>query len=241
MRLDAFLSPADTRRADRALAGLRRHDVSSLVLTGGLAVELHLELLRGPAEARRLNDIDLLVDSFSEIPATLSADFLLRHVHPGDPPGKTLLQCVDPQSAVRVDLFRACGGEISRAQAIEVNGKVLRVVALEDLVARSARLCLDLAGEIPVPAKHTRDFVRMLPLVFPGAVEAVWPEHRKPDHPGTFAEVAALLSDLIPLRKDLQIDPLFSQDADATCPRCRPTPEFPLADPHRILRMLGYC
>jgi hypothetical protein len=241
MRLDALLSAADARRANRALATLRRHDVSSLLLTGGIAVELRLGLRGGPAGMRALNDIDFLADSFTRIPATLSADVLFRHVHPGGPPGKTLLQCVEPQNGVRIDVFRAYGGEAARAAAIDLNGRSMRVVALEDLAARSARLCLDLAGGTPVPEKHTRDFLRLLPLVSLSAVERVWPEHRKPDHPGTFAEAAALLPDLIRMRTNLQIDAAYSRDATATCLRCTPSREFPLADPRRILSLLGYC
>ncbi len=241
MRFEAFLSPADAQRAERVLASLRRHDITSLAFTGGMAVELHLELQGGTAEARPLNDIDFLVDSFSEIPDTLSADFLFGHVHPNDPPARTLLQCVEPNTGVRVDIFRACGNELARAEEIDLDSETMRIVSLEDLVARMARLCLDLAAGVSIPRKHPRDFLRLLPFAVLEGVELVWPEHRKLNHPVSFAEVAPLLCDLIASRQDLQIDPAYSRDTKAICPRRESTLAFPLARPDRILSLLGYC
>jgi hypothetical protein len=58
--------------------------------------------------------VDFIVGSFDDIPESLGTDFVLRHVHPIDSPGKTLLQCVDPETRVRVDVFRAYGSEIER-------------------------------------------------------------------------------------------------------------------------------
>ncbi len=241
MRLDTFLSPAGALRANRALARLRRHDISSLVLTGGLAVELHLDSRGGAAEARPLNDIDFLAQSFHSIPLTLASDFLFRHVHPHAPPGKTLAQCVEPHTRVRIDVFRACGNEMARAESIGLSGKITPIVALEDLLARSARICLDLAAGVSVPRKHPRDFLRLLPFAILNDVERVWPGHRKPGDPVSFAEAARLLRDLIASRIELRAGSVYSRDTAATCPRCESTPAFPLAEPDRILSLLGYC
>jgi|SRR5580658_6071406 hypothetical protein len=109
MSLARFPTEADADRAERTFRKLRRHNIAPLALTGGFAFELHLMERGSPAQMRPLNDIDFLVDSFDDIPKTLSGDFIFRHVHPHDPPAKTLLQCVDPETAVRVDVFRACG------------------------------------------------------------------------------------------------------------------------------------
>jgi tartrate dehydratase beta subunit/fumarate hydratase class I family protein len=57
------------------------------------------------AGVRSLNDIDFIVDSFEHIPQSLAGEFLFRHVHPFDPPGKTLVQSIDPETMVRVDVF----------------------------------------------------------------------------------------------------------------------------------------
>jgi hypothetical protein len=89
----------------------------------------------------------------------LGGDFLFRHVHPDDPPGKTLLHAVGLASALRVDVFRAYGSTIQRATPVNFDSLVdlpaltasdlcwprqLRVTSIEDLAARNARLCCDL-------------------------------------------------------------------------------------------------
>jgi hypothetical protein len=200
-----FLSPADAERAHGTLRLLRAHRIEPLVLTGGLAVELHMLRFGLPAETRALNDMDFLVDSFDDIPTTLAAELLFRHVHPHDPPGKTLLQCVDPETAVRVDIFRAFAGIVARARQVELCGAAMRIISVEDLTAHTGRLCMDLAANEKTPAKHAQDFLWLLPPVDLEAMRPIWKEHRKPDHPESFAAVAALLTDLIATKSDLQI------------------------------------
>jgi hypothetical protein len=237
----AFLSRADAERVARTFHKLRRHDTSPLVLTGGFAIEFHLREQGLPSVQRQLNDIDFLVDAFDEIPNTLSADFIFRHAHPHDPPGKTLLQSIDQETAVRVDIFRAYGNETARAETTEFDGSLQRMISLADLIARTARLCLDLTTATPTPAKHARDLLRLLPLADPASVEQIWPEHRKPAHPQSFAAAAGLLTQLVPERKDLLVVPDYSGHFGQFCPRCQSTPHFPLAGNERILSLLGYC
>jgi hypothetical protein len=130
---------------------------------------------------------------------------------------------------------------MKRAQTMEVAGVALRVVSLEDLVARNARLCLDLAVGTPMPAKHARDFLRLLPFADMAAMDSVWQEHRKPNHPPTFAEAAELLAELIPHRSDPQIAVQYSQDVDRQCGRYEATAEFPMAGAEQVFSLLGYC
>ena len=239
MDFTPILSPADADRAARTLALLRRHRIKVFVLTGGLAIELHRMRFGLPPQIRPLNDID--VDAFHEIPTTLSADLLFRHVHPHDPPGKTLLQAVNPQTGVRVDIFRAYGNAIARAISIDLCGAPMQIVSMEDLIARTARLCMGLTAQEQLPLKHAQDFLRLLPLAGCDEVEAAWQDHRKPNHPGSFAAVAGMLQNLIVTRTDLQIVPAYSQDVLATCSRCERTNDFPLADATQVLSLLGYC
>ncbi len=210
------------------LRKLERHDISRWALTGGLAMEIHCRpLTRAP------NDIDFIAASFDCIPLTLANDFLFRHVHPADPPNRTMLQCVDPETSLRVDVFRACGAAMERAR----DG----VASLEDLAARAAGLTMDLAEGVPMPAKHAADFLRLSTMVDAARVEEAWRDHRKPKHPATFQEASSLLRDLIPARPHLLITPEYSKDTEARCARCLSTAAFPLADAKRVLALLGYC
>jgi hypothetical protein len=90
-------------------------------------------------------------------------------------------------------------------------------------------------------SKHARDFLRLINLVEPAEVEAVWQDHRQPDHPLTFEKANALLHYLIPNHQELLVTAEYSKDTEAGCPRCSPTATFELANPNVILSLLGYC
>lgn len=230
---DRFLSVPDADRAAAVLRKLVRHNISQWALTGGLAIEIHCD----SHDVRPLNDIDFVAASFEQIPDTLAEDFVFRHIHPLEPPGKTMLQAIDPDSGVRIDVFRACGNTLGRAA--DYNG--VRLVSIADVAARAARLSLDLAERKEVPAKYPRDFLRMLDLVTAGQVEEAWADHRKPHHPATFAEAARVLRELIPLSQHLLSTPEYSKDVDAVCERCTRAGSFRLADPRHVMAVLGYC
>ena len=128
-----------------------------------------------------------------------------------------------------------------RSIAAEIDGVNLRLISIEDLIARTGRLCMDVADDTPIPAKHARDFLRLLPLADVDAVESVWQEHRKARHPESFKAAADSLIELIATRPDLQVNLRYSFDINESCPRCEATPNFPLADAESILSLLGYC
>lgn len=231
-----FLSGADRDRACHTFRKLARYGVR-WALTGSAA----LETLCARPEPRPLNDLDFVTEAFAEIQRGLSGDFLFRHVHQFDPPGRILLQLVDPETALRVDLFRAEGRTLHRTLPVELPWGRMAVVSVDDLAARAARLLLDLKDGIAVASKHARDYVRLVELVDPLGVEAAWIDHRKPGQPQTFAEADAMLRELIPARPHLLVTPAYSQDVRAVCPRCAGTVEFPLGDPVVIQSILGYC
>jgi hypothetical protein len=234
------LSGADADRVVCTLRKLGRHCTRHWVLTGGLAVEVH-RLQRGrTASVRKLGDIDFIADTFDKVPESLADDFMFRHIHPFDPPDKTLLQAVDAESAVRIDIFRAYDAILNRSSDLILPTGIVRLISLEDLIARLARLTLDLTAEKETPAKHALDFLRLMELVDTKAVEAAWRDHRKPAHPATFKETSSLLHAVIATRSYLLITPDYSQDATMVCSRCVNTGRFRLADPTALRAVLGY-
>ena len=102
--------------------------------------------LRGEPSIRGLNDLDFITDSFDFIPETLATDFLFRHIHPFDTPGKTMLQFVDPDSALRMDLFRACGAPMTRTVRLDLPSGAIQLVSLEDLGQNSGTTNSGTAG-----------------------------------------------------------------------------------------------
>ncbi len=241
MDIRAFLDEEDAIRAERTLQRLARHDVSGWALTGGLAIEIQIMARGGDPIRRPLNDIDFIAASFASIPASVAEELYLRHVHPHDPPGKTLLQGVHRDTAVRVDVFRAYGLQMERTVETAIAGARLRMASFHDLVARHARLNWDLAEGKPLAPKYARDFLRMAALVSAGEIQSVWQEHRKAACPDDFAEALSRLRAAIRSRPELLIAPAFSTNPRLVCGRCQPANGFPLAEPERILSMLGYC
>ena len=241
MALDSLLNASDSVRVAHSLHMLAAHDISDWALTGGIAIELHVLRCGGEPVARPLHDIDFLVSSFESIPETLGRELLLRHVHPDDPPGKNMLQGVDRATEVRIDAFRAYGLEMERTSLVEIAGFAFRMVSLQDLIARHARLNWNLMEGKPVAPKYARDFLRIVNLVPTGEIEGIWQEHRKPECPESFAGAVFQLRRVIASRPELLISPTYSTDVEKVCPRCRDVEAFPLADPRRILAVLGYC
>ena len=239
--MQRFLSIGDSTRVFTTLRKLAVHEISRWLLVGGLAVEFHCLTSGHSSPIRHLSDIDFIAPAFESIPETLARDFLFRHVHPFDPPGKTMMQLVDADTSLRVDVFRADEGIMSRAISVDVPSGPLGVISIEDVVAHEARLLLDLAANVPVPAKHADDYLRLAELVKSADIEAAWQDHRKPTHPMTFVATNALVKRLIATRPNLLISPDYSKDADEICRRCVPTPAFRLADPKVVLSLLGYC
>jgi hypothetical protein len=236
-----FLSVADADRALHTFCKLARHEIGQWAVTGGFAIEIHHWRLARQCSIRSLNDIDFIARSFECIPQTLADDFLFRHIHPLDPPGKTMMQLIDPERALRIDVFRASGAIMDRTFQQDLQTGTFQLVSVEDLVAREARLTLDLAQHVPVPSKHAKDFLRLIELVDAEEVETAWKDHRSPQHPVTFAETKRLLQDLIQAHPELLVTPCYSNNTEEICTRCNSTSAFQLADPKVVLSLLGYC
>lgn len=251
VNLALLLTESDATRATRTLVHLARHCRSIPTLTGGVAIELQILARSAQSVNRPLHDLDFLVGFFDEIPFSLCDDFLVRHVHPYDPPGKTLLQAVDRGTSLRVDIFRAYGQTLARTHPLTIAGIPIRLVSIEDLIARHARLCCDILEDKPVAPKFARDFLRLLEVVAAGwakdsfptlaALDPIWQEHRKASHPATFPVAVSSLRHAIRARTDLLIPPVYSTDIHEDCPRCCPAPGFTLSPGAEILTRLGYC
>jgi hypothetical protein len=239
--IEHFLKEFDAQRALKTARKLAAHDLSEWAIVGGWAVEIHCILNRQQSSFRQLTDIDFVVPVFDGIPRSLAELFLFRHVHPSDPPAKMLLQFVDPETALRIDVFRAYGRIMSRTFVVEFPIGPMRLAAREDVIARSARLLLDLGIDIPVPEKNARDYIRISEGMPPTNLQVAWEDHRKPEHPCAFLEADQLVRKLISTHDRLLTMPQFSTDTREVCQRCVPNSPFPLADPAEVLSVLGYC
>src|SRR5690349_18175470 len=124
-----FLNDLDASRATGVLLKLQRHATQEWALTGGLAISIHRLRFRHVTSIRALNDVDFVVPRFECIPGSLGTGFLCRHIHPLDPPGKTLAQFVDSESKLRVDVFRAHESVLCRTLQLRIASFNLRLVS----------------------------------------------------------------------------------------------------------------
>ena len=236
-----FLSESDARRLLTSLQRIRRHVTDEWALTGGLAASIHHDRSRSSTVIRSLNDIDFVVPRFDCIPRSIASEFLCRHIHPLDPPGKTVAQFVDAENKLRIDVFRTTESVLSRT--IEVTGAfgTLRLVSAEDLSARLARILLQLGNGVPAPPKHAEDFCHLMETIDLRAMQPIWCEHRRPNQPESFEEARELTMRLVTTHQHLLVVPRYSTDTDERCDRCVCTTSFPLADAGDVLSILGYC
>jgi hypothetical protein len=236
---DTLLHAKDASRASEVVAAVRTHDLRC-ALTGGLAIAAHLQINGHPVERRHLNDIDLVVESFDDIPESLASSFLLHHVHPDALEGKILLQLVDEMHEVRVDIFRAFGVTLSRASALGGDTGTLDVVSVEDLVARTTSfVCGRLRQGRSVDPKHVTAFTQLGGLGRPEQLAMAWAEHRQ-EVPGSIDDAAGEATRLLSTRPQLIVSEQYSPDI-VVCGRCRADGPFRPAPAENIVRILGYC
>lgn len=242
MSFGLFLSPTDMARVGRVLEKCWLCDLREFAITGSLALEINFILLGLPIRHRELNDLDIVVGSFDSIPNRMAeSGLLVRHIHPWASEGKIVIQLVDPEEALRIDVFRSYGATLRRGKRTQFGIREMVVVSLEDLAARAAPLVLGLQSGSTVPSKHAEDFQRLVHVIDPQTVESVWPEHRKGTDPLTFSEAATRIRELVQSRKDLLVVPRYSRDVDARCPNCVEVGPFRLASSMQVMALLGYC
>jgi hypothetical protein len=240
MTFDLFLSSTDATRVSRVLEKLAFHDLRRFALTGSLAIQMHLIGLGHVPHTCSLNDVDIVVESLVSIPDALAKDFLVRHIHPHVPEGKMLIQLVDPDEALRIDVFRAYGATIARSKFVLLGTSLTQVVSLEDLAARVASLVMDLERGVAVARKHAQELQSLAQVINFDCVEAAWRDHRKSTDPSTFREALTRVRILAESRSDLLVVSTYSRDVDAVCQRCEETGSFRLASPMTIMSILGY-
>ena len=235
----AFLEAADAKRASHVVEKLLASGFHACALTGGLAVAAQLRAFGRPIDRCALNDVDFVVKDFETIPAALADRFVLNHIHPHAHEGKTLLQLIDREHALRVDLFRAFGTTLSRARVMDEQTGPLAVLAIEDLVARTtAHVCSRLRNGLEIDVKHVQAFTRLAGVGLAPQLDQAWHDHRQ-NVPGTLETATQEAHQLLTRHPELVVSGKYSTDVTA-CDWCQDYGPFRLAQPEVIVDILGY-
>jgi hypothetical protein len=150
------------------------------------------------------------------------------------------MQLVDEPRAIRIDLFHALGSTLSRSVTLDDETGELKVLSVEDLVARTTALvCGRLRRGQSVDVKHATAFTRLLGLGRREQLEAAWNDHRQ-QVPGTLDAASREAASLLDAHPELIVVEEYSRDV-STCERCREHGPFQPAAPSRIIEILGYC
>jgi len=238
--LDGYLSGDAIAQVQRVLHKFTRRGLCDFDLTGGLAVGMHRSLHNASGPPRALNDIDVVVDGFRDVPEILARDFLVLHVHPSAPSGKIVVQLADAEEAVRVDVISTRGATRMRSRLMDTALGTLRIVSVEDLAARAVAVLMDLARGKSAPSKFAELYFWLSPLMNAEKSESAWHDHRGDGDPPTFGEAHAIVRELVESRRELLVVPEYSRDLDANCPKCVETGVWRLSPKRQILSVLGY-
>ena len=238
MLLDALFITKENQPIGAALHRILSHTPGHLTLTGSIALQAHLACRRR-GYSRLFGDIDIIINTLDDLPATLIDDFICPHVHPFGKQGDLLIQLVNPQDAIRLDAFRAVGNAVLRAEHAVLGSNKFFVISCEDLMAKTTSLLMKLSRGGAVSAKHAQDFTALLPLISDG-IEDVWPEYRDNLDPPTFRETAPYVRDLILTYSHALVKPSYNKDVTTKCPKCQTVGLFRPADPRDVFKILGY-
>jgi hypothetical protein len=236
----ALLEADDARRVSDVVEKLTTSGFRDCALTGSLAIAAQLRAHGRPISPCRVNDVDLVVEHFDAIPAALADRFVLNHIHPHAPEGKTLMQLIARDCALRVDVFKAFGTTLSRARALDSEQTgLLPVLGVEDLVTRTtAQVCGRLRKGLEIDGKHVRAFTRLADLGRPTQLEEAWQSHRE-DVPGTLHQATREAYHLLARHPELVVSEEYSSVVTA-CDRCQDYGPFRLASPETVVAILGY-
>ena len=159
----------------------------------------------------------------------------MHHIHPHASEGKTLLQLIDPEQALRIDLFRQFGSTLARTETL--NG--LTVISLEDIVARTTSLVVGhLRKGRTIDPKHALAFRRLAGLGDPAKIDAAWHDHRQSELE-SFDQAAELTHQLLDLHPERVIRERYSTDV-RVCAQCQDIGPFRRTRPDTIVKILGY-
>jgi hypothetical protein len=151
-----------------------------------------------------------------------------------------LLQFIDPERALRIDLFRAFGATLSRARLLDEQTSPLRVVAVEDLVARTtAHVCGRLRRGRQIDLKHVRAFKRLAGLGRSQQLDEAWQDHCQ-DVLGRLVEARDEAQQLLAEHPERVVSEKYSTVV-TECERCQDYRRFRRARPETIVDILGYC
>jgi len=217
--------------------------IAPVLIVGSIALRYHLNRHGCAPLHRPLHDLDLAVSDVESLPPVEGEALLVSHYHPDSATsgtGRLLLQLVDPETALRIDIFHALPGAFHRASPLGHCSPHIFVACIEDVLVRSI---LVLGAQIEsgsVEFKHVETIQRLSDIVKMEKADQLWATIDQGVWPGSIREAiehaGSVLQDHPSLYGVLQ----YGRLDDPPCDQCLWTDRYPLAEKHRIFEILGY-
>jgi hypothetical protein len=190
--------------------------MDSVVITGGVAMQLGMARLGRHSVRSEIADLDFVAARIGAVRPGVVGQFLVSHYHvaqPGVP--KFMIQLVDPESRIRIDVFPDLVGSLADARPTEVGAHTILVLPLERIFEHKVHTLGLASRRTPIDPKHVRDAHAL------GEVLGMQPPAVAPE---------ALATDL------------YGTEADWSCERCELSrhPSWPLAPREQIFDLLGW-
>ncbi len=231
----------DVTKCYGSLSKLARHFEEPIAVTGGIAISWHLLKNDTRREKRRLNDIDIVVESSSSLRPSLSQDFLISHFHPHRGRGRILIQLVDEEHGTRMDVFTPNTRTLTdRLTDCAVGELSCRVVSAEDLSAKLLSIIYPATRGEHVEPKYVEYFRLLSTAADSSTIREVWREYKKVNQLLEFEEAAEAVRLSVTANPGLLQASHYSRDTNQTCQWCCESELFPLAPPTKIYKILGY-
>lgn len=238
---DVFFASGDLTGFLGSISKLAQHLQEPIVFTGSVATSRHLLQHGILGEKRLLNDIDIVIEGPSGLPASLCQDFLIAHFHPLRERGKILAQLIDEEHATRIDVFTPGSRSLAERLIDSAIGNVpCKFVSAEDLSAKLLSIIYPVIRGEPVETKYVEHFRSLSAIVDLGSMGEVWPEYKKESQSLDYGEAAEAVWVSITANPGLLQVSRYSQDISQACAWCCESELFPLAARSRIHEVLGY-
>lgn len=216
-----------------------------LVACGGLATRFHLAVRGLPSPNRPFNDLDLLIETPSDIKPSVSSDFMIYHYHPPgvDDPVETtyfFYAFVDPESRMKADVFPYRWSTPERFINAQFRDGSIKLVGIEDQMIQCLYDVSRISSQQKVDPKQLDDVHALAQIADIELAQDIWRQNNHPSYPRTLKEAIKRADNIRVEHPELWQAKPYRKSKPYKCAHCQDRPDYPIADMTEVYKVLGY-